>query len=142
METRLNEHQNLITARTLFNVAAIISIIIGILLSLTLVGIIFGVLYIIGGVQLLKYKNMSLKELEDNNQNILTWGLVYLIVSVVAGVAILIAYVLINCTDFEGAKSKSTESSRFSELEKAYELMQNGIISEEEYVEIKNSIIF
>ena len=142
MENNIREHKNIMTARTLFNIAGIINIIFGVFLLITIVGIIFGALLIYSGMILLKYKNMSIEELNNNSQNILTWGLVLLFVDIVAGICTLIAFTLISCTNPDEGKVEKVESSSFNELEKAYDLLSKGIITEEEYEEIKNKILY
>lgn len=126
------------TAKTLVFAGAIASIVIGILVCFTLFLIPVGIVDIIGGIILLKYKDFTDEEFKAKGNTILTWGIILLILNLVGGICILIAYFL---SVGENRVRKNSNIDELMELEKAFELMQKGVITEEEYEKIKEKII-
>lgn len=83
-------------SKTLLRISGIITLIIGIIYSLTIVLLIIGIPTIVGAVKLLNCAEMETSELNQNKNTILIWGIVLLFLCFVAGVLALIAYSQIN----------------------------------------------
>ncbi|QQK09092.1 hypothetical protein [Miniphocaeibacter halophilus] len=133
------DSKNINIAKTLTFIGAVIGIVGGVIMFFTVVGVIFGVVDIIGGVTLLKYKDFSDEEFKEKSNNILVWGIIFIFTAwVVGGICLLVAYFLANY--YESARNNSN-IDELMELEKAFELMQKGVITEEEYEKIKEKII-
>ena len=79
-------------SKTLLRISGIITLIVGIIYSLTIVLLIIGIPTIVGAVKLLNYAEMEDNELEQNKNTILIWGIVLIFLSFIAGVLTLIAY--------------------------------------------------
>lgn len=132
-------NNNMQIAKTLTFIGAIIGIVSGALWCFTLVGIIWGVPSIIGGVTLLKYRDYSDEEYRINSNNVLIWGIVFIFTSwLVGGVLLIVSYFFAN--GYLGGKQDSHVDDLL-ELEKAFELLQKGVITEEEYEEIKRRVM-
>lgn len=126
--------------RTLLYVAGIISIIIGILCCLTIVGLIVGIPLIIGGNKFTGYSKMSDEEIEEHKDSILIWTIVFLFINQISGVIALIAYVLYEVSNTNFVKSKK-QYSKYDELERIKKLYDDKVLSKEEYEKEKSRIL-
>lgn len=144
------------TAKTYFQVAWIISIITGVLYTLTLVGVIIGIPLFIGSSKFKSAINMQDKELVENRKSLLGWGIFLSIVlaPTIIGLIVLLIFVLLvnnHIQNIEDGKTELTEKSLgdtiasfFSsnktevsktkaELEELQKMKDEGLITEEEY---------
>lgn len=126
--------------RTLLYVAGVVSIIVGILCCLTIVGIIIGVPIIIGGNKFINYSKMNDEEIEANKDNILIWTIVFLFINQLAGVIALIAYILYEVSNTNYVKSRK-QYGKYDELERIKKLYDDKVLSKEEYESEKARIL-
>ena len=126
--------------RTLLKVAGVISIIIGILLCLTIVGALVGVPLIIGGCKFNDYSKMDDEELEKNKDTILIWIIVFLFINQISGVIALIAFLLGEVNSSNYMKSYR-QNNKYDELERIKKLYDEKILSKEEYEKEKARIL-
>lgn len=130
---------NLNTARILLKIGSIIAIIVGIIWTITLVGILWGIPTLIGGIWLQKYNRFNDYQFVMNRTPILIWGIIFLFTTVIGGILTIIAYAISKIEYDSNSVEVIIESSNKMSIEKAYELMQRGIISQEEFEQIKRS---
>ncbi|MBQ6284884.1 MAG: hypothetical protein IJK67_01040 [Bacilli bacterium] len=126
--------------RTLLKVAGIISIIIGVICSLTIIGLIVGIPLIIGGVKFNDYSNMSDEEIEKNKDSILIWTIVFLFINQISGVIALIAYLLYEANNTSYVKSYK-QNNKYTELERIKKLYDDKVLTKEEYEKEKERIL-
>jgi phosphate/sulfate permease len=126
--------------RTLLRVSGIISIIIGILCCLTIIGAIVGVPLIIGGSKFNDYSKMNDEEIEANKDSILIWTIVFLFINQISGVISLVAYILYEASNSNYVKNKR-QNSKYDELERIKKLYDEKILSKEEYEMEKSRIL-
>lgn len=132
----------------------ILMLIVGILLCVTIIGLIFGIPMIIGSNAMGRAENYSQKQLKENNTTLLVWGILFGVCTLPAGaVAIVFAVFTYNTINEMGSTKKESENSNNSthtnndidrikqELEDLERMRENGIISEEEYQSLRNRII-
>lgn len=103
-----------------------------------------GVLDIVGSIYILKNLKMSDEELRENARMILVWGIIFLFTTwIIGGILLIISYILIvyNEDEKKENKKRNISSNDFSEIEKAFELKEKGIITEEEFEKIKRKVI-
>ena len=79
--------------KTLLKVSGIISIVLGVLACITIVGVIIGVPLIIGGNKLREYSLLSDKEILEKKSSILIWTIVFLFINQLSGICSLIFYI-------------------------------------------------
>ncbi|WP_288762329.1 DUF5362 family protein [uncultured Lacticaseibacillus sp.] len=132
------------TAKTLSYVGAIWSIVVGALLTLSLIGAVVGVPIIIGGALLLKFRNATDEQFIEQRNTMLGWGIFFLIFTVVGGVLELVAYVMAGSADteeFRAEHQKAQSADDFDDLERAAEMKEKGVLSETEYESLKERIL-
>lgn len=129
--------------RTLLKISGIISIVLGILCCLTIVGAIVGVPLIIGGNKIKGLANLTDQELLQQKDTILIWMVVFLVFNQISGILLLIFYV-----DMDGSLSNlgnniSNKSSvdKYDELEKLKKLYDDKVLTKEEFETEKNKIL-
>lgn len=126
--------------RTLLKVAGVISIIVGALVSLTIVGLIIGIPLIIGGYKFTEYAKMSDEELEGNLDSILIWTIVFLFINQISGVISLVAYILYEASKSSFVKTKK-QNNKYDELERIKKLYDDKVLTKEEYEMEKKRIL-
>lgn len=120
--------------KNLLEIAGIISLVLGILACLTVVGIIVGIPLIIGGNKIKGMANMSDQEILENKDTILIWTIVFLLINQISGIILLIFYI-----DLDSIESKV--NTKYDELEKAKKLYDDKVLSKEEYEKEKERIL-
>ena len=110
--------------QSLLKVGGIIGIILGALSCITIVGLLWGIPMIIGGVKFTKYADMNEEELHNYETSILGWSIFFLIFSVVVGVLGLLYYIGLTSGDIISKKPSPTE-----ELEKLKKLYDDKAIT-------------
>ena len=83
---------------------------------------------------------MKFEDLRNKSNEILTWGVFLLFANFIGGITSLVAYYFI-IRDIEEINKDNFHKDNIKELEKAYNLKEKGIITEEEYIEIKRRIL-
>lgn len=129
------ENQNLNTARTLTKIGAIIGILAGAAWIISFIGILWGAATLIGGILLLKYNKYSDTQFVEKRTPLLIWGILFLFTTILGGILLLVAYFTSNINIRQ--EKEKTELSGFTNLEKAYELKEKGVLSDEEFNKIK-----
>lgn len=144
------------TVKTYFQVAWIIALIVGIIYSISIIGLIVGIPLFIGCEKFKNAVDMNDKELVENRKNLLGWGIFLSIVlaPTIVGLVVMLLFVfLVNNhiknieegkTDLAEKSLGETISSFFSsnktemsktkrELEELQKMKEEGLITEEEY---------
>ena len=127
--------------KNLLKIAGIISLVLGIICCLTIVGAIVGVPLIIGGNKIKDMANLSDKELMTQKDTILIWMVVFLVFNQISGILLLIFYI-----DMDGSISKSFNGSKnnddkYDELEKLKKLYDDKVLTKEEFETEKEKIL-
>lgn len=129
--------------RTLLKISGIISIVLGILCCLTIVGAIVGVPLIIGGNKIKGLANLTDQELLQQKDTILIWMVVFLVFNQISGILLLIFYV-----DMDGSlsnlgnnTSNKSSADKYDELEKLKKLYDDKVLTKEEFETEKNKIL-
>lgn len=122
-------------AKTLAMAAGVVAIIAGIIWSFTMIGLLWSWLDIIGGILLIRSKGFSDEKFATKSNGLLIFGLIFLVTSLLGGILAILAYFKLNSVK----KYIQPENQRtdFMSLEKAFELKEKGIISEEEFEKVK-----
>ncbi len=129
--------------KTLLKVAGIISIVVGILYCLTLVGAVVGIPVIIGGCKLKDYANMPDPEVIKNKDIIIIWSVVFLFINQISGILGIIFILTNNLISFSsnGNSSNDSEKYKYENLERLKKLYNEKAISKEEYEKEKEKIL-
>lgn len=129
--------------KTLLKVAGIISIVVGILYCLTLVGAIVGIPVVIGGCKLKDYANMSDEEVIKSKDTIIIWSVVFLLVNQIAGILGIIFILTNNLFSLSGNGNSSNdpEKYKYENLERLKKLYDEKAISKEEYEKEKERVL-
>lgn len=122
--------------KALLKAAGIIAIVIGILCSLTIIGLIIGVPMIIGGYKLNEYSYMNDNEIINHKSSILGWSIFFIFFSFVSGVLGLIYYFGIN-----SIQQKENDLTYLDELERLKKLLDEKAITKTEYENKKKEIL-
>lgn len=127
--------------KNLLKIAGIISLVLGIICCLTIVGAIVGVPLIIGGNKIKDMANLSDQELLQQKDTILIWMVVFLVFNQISGILLLIFYI-----DMDGSISKSFNGSKnsddkYDELEKLKKLYDDKVLTKEEFETEKEKIL-
>lgn len=125
--------------KDLLNVAGLIAFILGILCCITIVGVIIGVPMIIGGNKLREMSKMSDEELIKNKETLLIWTIVLLLICTISGVIALIVYLSIDNPEL--FKTKTSNSKKYSDIEKLNQLYKEKAITKEEFEAEKERIL-
>ena len=126
--------------RTLLKVAGIISIIVGILCCLTIIGVIIGIPLIIGGIKFNDYSKMNDEDIEKNKDSILVWAIVFMFINQISGILALIAYLLYEAGNTSYVKSYK-QNNKYDELERIKKLYDEKVLTKEEYEKEKTRIL-
>lgn len=128
--------------KNLLKIAGIISLVLGIVCCLTIVGAIVGVPLIIGGNKIKDMANLSDQELLQQKDTILIWMVVFLVFNQISGILVLIFYI-----DMDGSLSNTLNSSnkknndKYDELEKLKKLYDDKVLTKEEFETEKDKIL-
>ena len=130
--------------KVILKVTGIISIVIGTLYSLTIIGAIVGIPLIIGGFKFITYSNMTDERIVSEKSNILGWSIFFLFFTFFGGVLGLFYY--FSLTEIgnkvsDSLSAKRTNMNYLEELEKLKELCDKEVITKEEYEERKKQIL-
>ena len=94
---------------------------------------------IFGGFALIKLNKLGNDQLLENSNKILMWGIILVFTNFFGGISAIIGYILITRPE-EIEQIEQKESVKLDELEKIFELKENGLITEEEFKELKRKI--
>jgi len=130
--------------KVILKIAGIFALIMGVIYSITIIGLIVGVPLIIGGIKFMNYSNMTDAKLTSEKSNLLGWSIFLLIFTFISGLLGLIYYFSLtetydNITD--SIKFKNRNLSYLEELEKLKELYDKEILTKEEYEAKKKQVL-
>ena len=130
--------------KSLLKIAGIISIIVGILFCLTLIGAIVGVPIIIGDCKFKDYANLSDEELLRHKDSIIIWTIVFLFINQLAGVLGLVFVIVNNLFDSNSTNTNSAtnfDKNKYESLERLKKLYDEKALTKEEYEKEKDKIL-
>ena len=130
--------------KSLLKIAGIISIIVGILFCLTLIGAIVSVPIIIGGCKFKDYANLSDEELLQHKDSIIIWTIVFLFINQLAGVLGLVFVIVNNLFDSNSTNTNSAtnfDKNKYESLERLKKLYDEKALSKEEYEKETDKIL-
>lgn len=120
--------------KSLLKVSGIIAIVVGILYSITIVGLIVGIPTIIGGCKLhdisQKYGNTT----ESDRETILIWTIVFFFINQLSFVFSLIFYI-------RGESKYTSNNDKYDRLEKIKKLYDEKVLTKQEYEKEKDNIL-
>lgn len=123
-------------ARSLARIGAIIGIVLGVLYSITIIGLIIGIPMIIGGTLTISKLNDSDEELYNSSGFFLGWGIFFIIFTLISGILYLMAYFKMSEPPI------SYVDDKLSQVDRAYNMYRQGVISKEEFEEIKAQSLY
>lgn len=126
--------------KTLLNIAGIISIIFGIICTITIFGAIVGIPMIIGGNKLRELSNMDDSEIYKNKDTLIIWMVVFLFINQISAVLILIYYIMLE-TSMTSDNTKGNTMDKYDELEKLNNLYKEKVLTKEEFEKEKERIL-
>lgn len=126
--------------KTLLNIAGIISLIFGIICTITIIGAIVGIPMIIGGNKLRELSNMDDSEIYKNKDTIIIWMVVFLFINQISAVLILIYYIMLE-TSMTSDNTKENTMDKYDELEKLNNLYKEKVLTKEEFEKEKERIL-
>lgn len=131
--------------KSLLKVSGIISIVVGVIYCLSIVGAIVGIPLIIGGIKIKDYASYSDIQIYESKDTILIWTIVFLLFNQISGILLLIFYI-----DNIGKNTNNNTNSnvnnnqnndKYEELEKIKKLYDEKILTKEEYENEKSRIL-
>ena len=126
--------------KTLLNIAGIISLIFGIICTITIIGAIVGIPMIIGGNKLRELSNMDDSEIYKNKHTLIIWMVVFLFINQISAVLILIYYIMLE-TSMTSNNTKENTMDKYDELEKLNNLYKEKVLTKEEFEKEKERIL-
>ena len=126
--------------KTLLNIAGIISLIFGIICTITIIGAIVGIPMIIGGNKLRELSNMDDSEIYKNKNTLIIWMVVFLFINQISAVLILIYYIMLE-TSMTSNNTKENTMDKYDELEKLNNLYKEKVLTKEEFEKEKERIL-
>lgn len=126
--------------KTLLNIAGIISLIFGIICTITIIGAIVGIPMIIGGNKLRELSNMDDSEIYKNKDTLIIWMVVFLFINQISAVLILIYYIMLE-TSMTSDNTKENTMYKYDELEKLNNLYKEKVLTKEEFEKEKERIL-
>ncbi len=126
--------------KTLLNIAGIISLIFGIICTITIIGAIVGIPMIIGGNKLRELSNMDDSEIYKNKDTLIIWMVVFLFINQISAVLILIYYIMLE-TSMTSDNTKENTMDKYDELEKLNNLYKEKVLTKEEFEKEKERIL-
>lgn len=128
---------------TMFNIVAVISIVLGIICCLTIFGAVAGVPLIIGGTKYNKFGKLTDEACLAQKDSITVWAVVIAIFSFPIGLLALIPFFNLQ-GDLSNAAHNVTKSNmdkKEEQIKKLIEMRENGLITEEELAAAKMKIL-
>ncbi len=126
--------------KTLLNIAGIISLIFGIICTITIIGAIVGIPMIIGGNKLRELSNMDDSEIYKNKDTLIIWMVVFLFINQISAVLILIYYIMLE-SSMTSNNTKENTIDKYDELEKLNNLYKEKVLTKEEFEKEKERIL-
>ena len=126
--------------KTILKISGIVAIVLGIICSLTIIGLIIGVPMIIGGMKFNDLSKSSDEEISKNKDTILIWSIVFLFICQLSGILGLVFYFSISNFSFSFNSNKNN-SDKYDELEKLNKLYKDKVLTKEEYEMEKSRIL-
>ncbi len=132
--------------KSLLKVSGIISIVVGILYCITIVGIIVGIPLIIGGSKLKEISELSDEEVIARKDTIMIWTIVFFIFNQISAIISLVFYInmdeiITNKNNNKNTRSSSSDKDKYDSLEKLKKLYDDKAITKEEYEKEKAKIL-
>ena len=130
--------------KSLLKVSGIISIVVGVIYCLSIVGAIIGIPLIIGGIKIKDYASYSDIQIYESKDTILIWTIVFLLFNQISGILLLIFYIDNigkTTTNNNNTNTNNTTSYKYEELEKIKKLYDEKILTKEEYENEKSRIL-
>lgn len=130
--------------KSLLKVSGIISIVVGIIYCLSIIGAIVGIPLIIGGIKIKDYASYSDIQIYESKDTILIWTIVFLLFNQISGILLLIFYIDNigkTTTNNNNTNTNNTNSDKYEELEKIKKLYDEKILTKEEYENEKSRIL-
>ena len=126
--------------KTLLNIAGIISLIFGIICTITIIGAIVGIPMIIGGNKLRELSNMDDSEIYKNKDTLIIWMVVFLFINQISAVLVLIYYIMLE-SSMTSNNTKENTIAKYDELEKLNNLYKEKVLTKEEFEKEKERIL-
>lgn len=130
--------------KSLLKVSGIISIVVGVIYCLSIIGAIVGIPLIIGGIKIKDYASYSDIQIYESKDTILIWTIVFLLFNQISGILLLIFYIDNigkTTTNNNNTNTNNTNSDKYEELEKIKKLYDEKILTKEEYENEKSRIL-
>lgn len=130
--------------KSLLKVSGIISIVVGVIYCLSIIGAIVGIPLIIGGIKIKDYASYSDIQIYESKDTILIWTIVFLLFNQISGILLLIFYIDNigkTTTNNNNTNTNNTNSDKYEELEKIKKLYDEKILTKEEYEKEKSRIL-
>ena len=130
--------------KSLLKVSGVISIVVGVIYCLSIVGAIIGIPLIIGGIKIKDYASYSDIQIYESKYTILIWTIVFLLFNQISGILLLIFYIDNigkTTTNNNNTNTNNTNSDKYEELEKIKKLYDEKILTKEEYENEKSRIL-
>jgi len=130
--------------KSLLKVSGIISIVVGVIYCLSIIGAIIGIPLIIGGIKIKDYASYSDIQIYESKDTILIWTIVFLLFNQISGILLLIFYIDNigkTTTNNNNTNTNNTNSDKYEELEKIKKLYDEKILTKEEYEKEKSRIL-
>jgi len=118
--------------KSILKVAGIISIVVGIICCLTILGAIFGIPLIIGGSKINKISKLSDNEILNEKDTILVWAIVFIFLNFISGILCILYYLSI---------TNENNNGKYQQLEKLKKLYDEKEKNKEEYEKEKSKIL-
>lgn len=130
--------------KSLLKVSGVISIVVGVIYCLSIIGAIIGIPLIIGGIKIKDYASYSDIQIYESKDTILIWTIVFLLFNQISGILLLIFYIDNigkTTTTNNNTNTNNTNSDKYEELEKIKKLYDEKILTKEEYENEKSRIL-
>lgn len=130
--------------KSLLKVSGVISIVVGVIYCLSIIGAIIGIPLIIGGIKIKDYASYSDIQIYESKDTILIWTIVFLLFNQISGILLLIFYIDNigkTTTNNNNTNTNNTNSDKYEELEKIKKLYDEKILTKEEYENEKSRIL-
>lgn len=124
------------TDKALLKASGIIAIVFGIVCSLTIIGLLWGVPLIIGGYKFNEYSALEDVEILQHKSGILGWSIFFIFFSFISGILGLIYYFGLNNIQIE-----KENMAYLDEIERLKKLLDEKAITKAEYDKKKKEIL-
>lgn len=122
--------------KILLKIAGVISIVIGVLCSITIIGLIIGIPLIMGGNRLKKISEQSWPDSSSDREAILMWTIIFFFINQISFVFSLIYYL-----QLESSSAKEYDNDKYANLERIKKLYDENVFTKEEYQKEKEKIL-